>query len=85
MLKSDFPSNYTGLYGRSNYLHRELLLIREYAEMHPQSAAELGALLAADYAVIAAAITAAASRDEMSGPGGGPLPVEPEPDPDPED
>ncbi|QGH45079.1 hypothetical protein [Bacteriophage Titan-X] len=85
MQKSDFPSNYTGFYGRGNYLHRELLMLLEHAEQHPQTAAQLQSRLTADIAVIQTALTAAAARTKMSGPGGGDLPVEPEPEPNPED
>ncbi|UVB02979.1 hypothetical protein IVIADoCa2_2 [Xanthomonas phage vB_Xar_IVIA-DoCa2] len=72
MLKSDF-SNYTGLFGRGNYLVRELLALVEHAEKHPQTAAPLETLFNADVSRVQAAITAAKSRAESSGPGGGPL------------
>lgn len=71
MLKSDF-SNYTGLNGRGNYLVRELLYLVEQAEMHPATAAQLQALFTADVNRVQAALTAAQSRDESSGPNAGP-------------
>lgn len=79
MLKSDF-SNYTGLFGRGNYLVRELLALVEHAEKHPQTATKLETLFNADVARVQAAITAAKSRAESSGPGGGILPTDPEPE-----
>lgn len=72
MQKSDFPSNYTGLNGRGNYLHRELLYLVEQAEMHPQSAVQLLAKYDADAAVVRSHLVAAAARPTMSGPGTGP-------------
>lgn len=72
MLKSDF-SNYTGLFGRGNYLARELLALVEHAEKHPQTVAQLETLFNADVSRVQAAIAAAKSRAESSGPGGGPL------------
>lgn len=75
MQKSDFPSNYTGLYGRGNYLHRELLMLLEHAEQHPATAAQLLSRLTADVNVIAAGLGEAANRTQMSGPNGGPRPA----------
>lgn len=75
MLKSDF-ANYTGLYGRGNYITRELLMLVEHAEQHPQTAAQLSAKFNADVALVQAALTAAALRTVMSGPGGGQLNVD---------
>lgn len=72
MQKSDFAANYTKIYGRGNYLHRELLDLVEHAEMHPQTAAQLLAAWDADAAIVRAALVAAQLRDGMSGPGGGP-------------
>ena len=80
MLKSNF-SNYTGLYGRGNYLLRELLSLVEHCELHPQTAGQLETLFNADVTRVSAAITAAKARTQSSGPGGG---VISEPDPDPE-
>lgn len=79
MLKSDF-SNYTGLFGRGNYLVRELLALVEHAEKHPQTAAQLQALFTADVTRVQAALTAAQARTESSGPAGGPLPAPEEPE-----
>lgn len=79
MLKSDF-SNYTGLYGRGNYVARELLMLVEHAEQHPQTAAQLLAKFNADSARVVAAITAAQSRAESSGPNSGELPAPDEPE-----
>lgn len=67
MLKSDF-SNYTGKYGRGNYLVRELLLLVEHAEKHPQTATELQELFDADVLRVQDALTAAAARVKLSGP-----------------
>jgi hypothetical protein len=61
MLKSDF-SNYTGFYGRGNYLIRELLGLVEHAEQHPQTAAQLETLFNADVARVQAAIDDAKDR-----------------------
>lgn len=77
MQKSSF-SNYTGLFGRGNYLIRELLALVEHCEQHPQTAAQLEALFNADVGRVQAAITAAKARTQSSGPGGGPL-SQPEP------
>ncbi|AMW36110.1 hypothetical protein HOR13_gp05 [Xanthomonas phage XAJ24] len=79
MIKSDF-SNYTGLFGRGNYLVRELLALVEHAEKHPQTAAQLQDLFTADVNRVQAALTAALSRDESSGPNSGLLPEDPEPE-----
>lgn len=75
MLKSDFK-NYTGLFGRANDLHHELLALVEHAEQHPQTAAQLETLFNADVALVQAAITAAKARTVSSGPGGGSLIVD---------
>ncbi|QEG09658.1 hypothetical protein CPT_Pagan_055 [Xanthomonas phage Pagan] len=80
MQKSDFPSNYTGLYGRGNYLHRELLMLLEHGEMHPQTAQQLYDRLTADTAVILTALGLAAQRTESSGPNSGTLPTPEEPE-----
>ncbi|UUR56228.1 hypothetical protein pXoo2106_45 [Xanthomonas phage pXoo2106] len=80
MLKSDFPGQYTGLYGRGDYIRRELQLLVEYAEQHPQTAAQLQAIFSGDVALVQAALTAAQSRTQSSGPNSGPLP-----DPEPEE
>lgn len=74
MLKADFH-NYNPYFGRANYLVRELHLLVEHAEKHPQTAAQLQALFTDDVSKIQAALTAAQSRAESSGPGGGPLDV----------
>ena len=81
MMKHDF-NNYNPVYGRGQYLVRELLLLVEHAEKHPQTAAQLETLVNGDVARVQAAITAAKARTESSGPGGGELP---QPEPDPED
>lgn len=81
MLKSDF-NNYNPVYGRGQYLVRELHLLLEHAEKHPQTASQLQALLTADVARVQAAMTAAMTRAESSGPGGGEL-AQPEPEPEP--
>lgn len=78
MLKSNF-SNYTGLFGRGNYLVRELLELVEHAEKHPQTAAQLQALFTADVTRVQAALTAALSRDGSSGPNSRLLPEPEEP------
>lgn len=70
MQKSNF-SNYTGLFGRGNYLIRELLALVEHCEQHPQTAAQLEALFNADVGRVQAAITAAKARMASSGFGGG--------------
>lgn len=61
MLKSDF-SNYTGLYGRGNYLARELLLLVEHGEKYPMTALQLLAKFNADQARVRNALTAALGR-----------------------
>jgi len=75
MRKSDFKNDPT-IFGRSNYLIREMLALVEHAEMHPQTAAQLSALWSGYNTQVSAALTAAEARTEMSGPGGGPLPEE---------
>lgn len=67
MLKSDF-SNYTGLYGRGNYLIRELLALVEHCEKHPQTAAQLKALFDADATRVDTAMADALERTKLSGP-----------------
>lgn len=73
MLKSDF-SNYTGVYGRGPQFVRELQLLVEHAEQHPQTAEQLLTLVGVDWLKMSAALLAANSRTISSGPGGGPLP-----------
>lgn len=82
MVKSDFPQQ-NEIFGRSTYLNRELLAFVEHAEKHPQTAAQLANLWGQYDSIVSAALTAAQTRDEMSGPGGGPLPEPPAPDPEP--
>ena len=55
MLKSDF-SNYTGLFGRGNYLVRELLALAEHGQMNPGSRAAMLAAFNADVARVQAAL-----------------------------
>lgn len=82
MMKHDF-NNYNPVYGRGQYLVRELHLLVEHAEKHPQTAAQLQTLFNGDVARVQAAITAAIARTESSGPGGGLLPQsEPELEPE---
>lgn len=61
MLKSDF-SNYSAVFGRGNYLTRELLALVEHAEQYPGTAAQLETLFNADVARVQAAIDAAKDR-----------------------
>lgn len=61
MLKSDF-SNYSAVFGRGNYLTRELLALVEHAEQYPMTAAQLETLFNADVARVQAAIDAAKDR-----------------------
>jgi len=61
VLKSDF-SNYSAVFGRGNYLTRELLALVEHAEQYPQTAAQLETLFNADVARVQAAIDAAKDR-----------------------
>lgn len=72
MRKSDFlgPS---GLYGRMNYLVREMYLVAEHIQKHPQASAPLQTVVAANVGILNAAILEAQGRDENSGPGGGPF------------
>lgn len=64
--------NYLPYYGRSNELRRELSNLLEHAEKHPQTANQLLTLFNLDATSVLAALTAAANRSYMSGPGGGP-------------
>lgn len=83
MKKSDFSTR-PDIFGRSNYLIREMLALVEHAEKHPQTADELSTWFTAQSALVDAALLAAQDRTEMSGPGGGDRPDdEPEPDPAP--
>lgn len=68
MQKSQFTSNYTGIFNRGNYLHRELLALIEHAEMHPQTAAQLLAQFQKDAALVLDHLTAAGLRTSSSGP-----------------
>jgi uncharacterized protein YjdB len=61
VLKSEF-SNYSAVFGRGNYLTRELLALVEHAEQYPQTAAQLETLFNADVARVQAAIGAAKDR-----------------------
>lgn len=72
MLKSDFISR-PELYGRINYLNREMYLVAEHVQKHPQASGPLQTMLAANIAILNAALTEAQGRDENSGPGGGPF------------
>lgn len=84
MQKSDFTSNYTGLFGRGNYLHRELLALVEHAEQHPATAAQLLAQFQKDATLVLDALIAAGARTQSSGPNSGPhTPVDLDPDDDP--
>lgn len=74
MQKHDFQNN-PMIFGRSNYLVREMLALVEHAEQHPTSAADLLAYWDANAALVRGALVAAQGR----------LPAEPDPDPeDPE-
>jgi hypothetical protein len=63
MLKSDF-SNYTGLFGRGNYLVREMLALTEQGQMNPGSKAALLTLFNADVARVQAALGATQTEEE---------------------
>lgn len=72
MRKSDF-TNRPDLFGRSNYLIRELLALVEHAEKHPGSAEDLLAYWGINSSLVQGAISGAVPAPD------------PEPDPDPVD
>ena len=61
MQKHDFQNN-PMIFGRSNYLVREMLALVEHAEQHPTSAADLLAYWDANAALVRAALVAAEDR-----------------------
>lgn len=61
MRKSDF-TNRPQIFGRSNYLVREMLALVEHAEQNPTSAADLLAYWDANAALVRAAVVAAQDR-----------------------
>ena len=69
MQKHDFQNN-PMIFGRSNYLVREMLALVEHAEQHPTSAADLLAYWDANAALVRAALVAAQGR----------LPADPDPE-----
>lgn len=70
MRKSDFSTR-PGIFGRSNYLIREMLALVEHAEQNPGSASELLYYWDTNAALVRGAI------EEAS-------PAEPDPDPEPD-
>ena len=73
MQKHDF-TNQPLLFGRSNYLVREMLALVEHAEQHPTSAADLLAYWDTNAALVRAALVAA--EDRLEGEPEDPEPVE---------
>jgi uncharacterized protein YjdB len=61
VLKSEF-SNYSAVFGRGNYLVRELLALVMHAEQYPGTTEQLQTLFNADVARVQAAITTVLSR-----------------------
>ena len=74
MRKSDFSTR-PSIFGRSNYLIREMLALVEHAEQHPTSAADLLAYWDANAALVRAALVAAEDRLPEPEPE---VPVDPE-------
>lgn len=74
MQKHDFQNN-PMIFGRSNYLVREMLALVEHAEQHPTSAVDLLAYWDANAALVRAALVAAQDRLPEPEPE---VPVDPE-------